>query len=320
VGKVPADGASIPTGKALFRWNGPRRGQPAVEDYRLIIRTDEPGGKVVFDRAGIVENRVILDGTDTTLLVPNRWYAWEVISRRGPANTTNRVGTARFQVDAQLPPVTTDQATAFNTSLPELLISAPLHGDTAPTAGTLTSATGASPAPGRDGREGGALELDGRTGRLIYAMKEFPEEDYSFAVWFQITKLPEGHVGQVVSAWAVSMDDPLRVCVEKGRLFARMEAGQGYSTEGISVNPGSWYHVAAVKEGGELRLYLNGQRRAHTNVPETIRTAAHEIGLGGNPHYGGNEFQEMRLADAAFYSRPLSEAEIKAMAVTGDGR
>ena len=32
---------------------------------------------------------------------------------------------------------------------------------------------------------------------------------------------PEGHVGQIVSAWAVSMDDPLRVCVEKGKLFAR---------------------------------------------------------------------------------------------------
>ena len=320
VGKVPADGASIPTGKALFRWNGPRRGHPAVEDYRLIIRADEPGGKVVFDRAGIAENRVVLEGTDAGLLVPDRWYAWEVISRRGAASTTNRVGTARFRVDAQLPPVSNAQEAAFTATLPELLVAARLHGDTAPTAGTLTSATGTTSAPGRDGREGGALGLDGRTGRLIYGMKEFPEEDYSFAVWFQITKLPEGHVGQVVSAWAVSMDDPLRVCVEKGKLFARMEAGQGYSTEGISVNPGSWYHVAAVKEGGELRLYLNGKRRAHTNVPESIRTVAREIGLGGNPHYGGNEFQEMRLADAAFYSRPLSELEIAAMAASQDGR
>lgn len=54
------------------------------------------------------------------------------------------------------------------------------------------------------------MELDGQKDRLTYQITEFPEEDYSVAIQVCLIRLPEGHLGQVFSAWAAPMDDPLR--------------------------------------------------------------------------------------------------------------
>ena len=85
------------------------------------------------------------------------------------------------------------------------------------------------------------------------------------------------------------MDDPVRLCIENGKLFARIESGQAYSTGGHDVEEGRWYTLAVVKKGTDLRLYVDGKQRGHSTVPLLIRTQARDIAVGGNPHYNGNE-------------------------------
>jgi hypothetical protein len=149
---------------------------------------------------------------------------------------------------------------------------------------------------------------------LVYGVEEFPDENYSMAVWVKISALPENHLRQVFSAWAVPMDDPLRVCIDKGKLFARIEAQQGFSTDGVAIDAGRWHHVAAVKSGSQLTLYLDGKARGSVGVPAYINSAARSFALGGNPNYSGNEFLAAEFAGFAFYNRALTPEEINTLA------
>jgi hypothetical protein len=116
------------------------------------------------------------------------------------------------------------------------------------------------------------------------------------------------------------MDDPLRLVFTEGRLHARIEAGGPYGTEGVQLEPGQWYHVAGVKQGQELVLYVDGQRRASTQAPPLIYSGASDFALGGNPNYtGAPEFLPARLADLRFYARGLSEEEVRKLCEAGCG-
>ena len=57
------------------------------------------------------------------------------------------------------------------------------------------------------------------------------------------------------------MDDPLRVVVQGDQLFARLEAGQFFGTQGCKLQTNRWYHVVAVKQADQLTLYVNGAAR-----------------------------------------------------------
>lgn len=110
------------------------------------------------------------------------------------------------------------------------------------------------------------------------------------------------------------MDDPLRLCVDGGRLFARIEAGGGYSTPGFPLQPGRRYHVAVVKDAGELRLHVDGELVSSAVVPENLGSLSNALGLGGNPLYSGAEYLRMEAADFQFWSGALDSGEIAALA------
>jgi hypothetical protein len=158
------------------------------------------------------------------------------------------------------------------------------------------------------------VQLDGKSGMLVYALKAFPSYEYTVSVWMAYDGKEE-RLGQVFSAWDHVVDDPLRICVVGGKLFARIEAGSGYSTEGVPVEPGRWYHVAVVKSGSQVTLYVDGKRAAAVAVPVEIQSSARDFALGGNPHYAGSsEHLACRLAKFAMHARALAPDEIAAAA------
>jgi hypothetical protein len=105
----------------------------------------------------------------------------------------------------------------------------------------------------------------------------------------------------------------LRVTIDGGRVFARIEnpAG-GCSTEGVAVEKGKWIHIAAVKTGTRLLLYLNGEVAGQASAHSDIRTESRFLGVGFNPLFPGGEFFRGQLDHFAFYARALSEEEIRA--------
>ena len=130
----------------------------------------------------------------------------------------------------------------------------------------------------------------------------------------RINELPRGRLGQVFSAWCASMDDPLRLVVDGGRLFARIEAGTVFSTPGVTVETNRWYALAAVKQAGTLTLYLDGQPVGSCAAPEFLTTQSELCALGGNPRYSGNEHLAARVADFHVWARALTAAEVRRLA------
>jgi hypothetical protein len=123
--------------------------------------------------------------------------------------------------------------------------------------------------------------------------------------------LPSGGQ-QVFSAWCRGSDDPLRVIVVGSEVFARIEAGGVYGTAGVPVGQGRWAHLAAVKQGATLTLYVNGKHAQTTAVPEYVRSMSTAVGIGFNPLCSPGEHFIGRISDFAFYARALTANEIKA--------
>ena len=103
--------------------------------------------------------------------------------------------------------------------------------------------------------EGGAIELDGKGSMIKYKLLTFPELDFTVSIWVSVTRLPSTNYGQVFSAWAGGMDDPLRLVVQGGKLHARIEAGR----RRLDIRPG--HQTQSI--GGEItrRADLRADRR-----------------------------------------------------------
>ena len=253
-------------------------------------------------------NRIELDEPTKAKLKASPWWMWMVIAEGPNGATPSARPYPRFRFDPSQPSSVAEPEVAIGPD--GLIVSASLRGDPKPQFGKLVRATSFSPSLGPDAAAR-AIKLNGQDQMLVYALPEEFTEDFSVAVSFRLTALPEKRIGQIFSAWAASMDDPLRLTIDGGKLFARIEAQQAYSTKGVPVEVGRWHHVAAVKSGGRLTLYLDRQARESVAVPQFINTAARQCALGGNPKYSGNEFLAAEFAGFVMYARGLSATEIE---------
>lgn len=99
--------------------------------------------------------------------------------------------------------------------------------------------------------------------------------------------------------------------MEGDHLFARIEGAGNWGTPGIKVPKGEWIHLAAVKRGGHLEIWVNGKKAAECGAPgELLNSACEAFALGGNPFYPGSEFFVGKIDDFALYARALSDEEI----------
>ena len=184
---------------------------------------------------------------------------------------------------------------------------ADLRGDAKPESGTLVRATNFSSAEN-------AVRLNGKDEMLVYALPENFGGDYTVAVRVRINALPEKRIGQIFSAWCAAGDDPLRIVVQDGAIFARIEGGSGASLGGAPAKPGEWQHIAAVKEADVLTLYVNGVPHAMGGAPAKLATKSKACALGGNPLHKGSEFLAADFANFVLHRRALNEDEITALA------
>jgi hypothetical protein len=291
--------------------------QPAVEatdrTHELVLAgTADFRDPVVRFDAGSA-SRIVVPADKTAGLKPGGTWFWKLIAKN-PFGETESVSPAkRFVVDPALPPLADSELSEFGERADGVMVEAPLAGSPEPAFGELKSAQGWKPVPRPKGQAVGAVELDGQTGMLTYAVKTFPAERYTVSLWFSCANR-EPRLGQVFSAWCRGMDDPLRICVENGELSARIEAGQFYRTQPAPVEPGKWYHVGVVKDGARLTLFLDGREAAGTDVPAKIRSQARDFALGGNPHYtGASEHLQCRVAGLSMSARALTSEEVGAI-------
>jgi hypothetical protein len=312
VTRAPADGASITTAKSWFKWT--TKTNSFLSDYRLVVAETPDFSRPLIEISGIKQNRFALDAAQKQRLAPGHWQYWKILSRNASGETDGVRPPARFKLDPALAATANDLSNGSAEGPGGVLVKAALRGSPQAEFGQLKRESGFQSAVGPDGQPGHATELNGQNQMLIYDLEEFPDENYSMAVWVRFTQFPENHLGQIFSAWAAPLDDPLRVCINKGKLFARIEAQQGFSTKGVTIEVGRWYHLAAVKSDGQLILYVDGKVRETATAPQFIASAAKSLALGGNPNFSGNEFLAAQFADFAFCGRALTAEEVASLA------
>jgi len=307
----PADGARVSAKGIRFSWR-----RTATDSACTVVIAASPA----FERVLLTTDAskaawLALHGKPMSKLKPGATCYWKLVARNAHGETESIPPHKRFTIDRSLPAGPELFAGPYGERTEDKALTvAPLAGDVKPAYGRLLDAEGWKPAPGPDGKANGAIELDGKTGRVRYDIGAFPEEDFTVGIRVRVTALPKTNYGQVFSAWCRGMDDPLRLVVHKGKLHARIEAGRFYGTDGLAVEVGTWMHVAAVKQGARLTLYINGKSFASAKVPERVVSSAGDFAIGGNPHYHGPEFLAARLADLRVYARAVPADEVHRLA------
>lgn len=112
-------------------------------------------------------------------------------------------------------------------------------------------------------------------------------------------------------AWSMAVFDGRLFCgtLPSGRVHA-LQAGQSVTLD-RALEPG-WRHLAAVREGSRLSLYMDGARVASASFDapplDLTNDAPLRIGLGAQDHFRGS------LSDLRLYDRALSPEGIAALA------
>lgn len=302
--QIPPDAGRVPTGPIVFQWRGARgRGT----SYRVEFSTDAAFAAGAAWHTNVATTRVTVDSSNlaTLAVTPATPIYWRVVSKDANGETIADVPPAWFRIDAAAPPQALPPEPKRGPN--GEIIAHSLRDDAPPQFGELRSAKFSR-------RDAEGTEVNGRDQMLIYAVPVWPEEDFTVSLRFLLKEHPRQRLGQVFSAWAGVMDDPLRIVVDGGKLFARVESGSAFGTPGLSIETNRWYAVAAVKRGARLTLYVDGKPVGSCAVPEFSTTQAQDCALGGNPHFSGSEFLAARFADFRFYARALSAEEIQTLA------
>lgn len=301
--EIPSDGAKVRPEPIRFQWRGERAGP---SDYRVEFSTDEAFGRMVFVTNTVTGTRMTLDagrlagaaGSASTRLF------WRVTTIGDSGDTIPDSPPAWFEICPDAPPQ----------ELPRELITGPegeviqhsLRNSAPPEFGPTPGLPGGMADRGADG-----TRLDGQRQSIVYDLPGWPAEDLTLAVRVRLDAFPEGRLGQVFSAWTAAMDDPLRLVIDRGRLYARVEAGGGSSTPGVAFETGRWYAVVAVRHAATLTLYVDGRQVGRTSVPAVAFTRSQACALGGNPRFSGNEHLAAAFADFSLWERAWRDAEIQ---------
>lgn len=304
--QAPPDAGRVPVGPISFQWRGPRSREIS---YRLEFACDAAFASGAARSTNVTATRLVMDSASLGSLAKSAATPvfWRIVTCGANGETVADVPPAWFRVDPAAPPQAVPPEPKLGPNGERIVHS--LRGDAAPQFGELKAAKFSI--RGEDG-----TEVNGRDQMLVYAVNPWPEEDFSVSVSVRLKEEALHRFGQVFSAWTAGMDDPLRIVVDGGKLAARVEAGGAFSTPGAPIEANRWYAVAAVKRGGKLALYLDGKTVGSCGVPEFMTTQAQDCALGGNPHFGGNEFLAARFADFRFFVKALSPEEIQALAAS----
>lgn len=301
----PEDGARLPAGPNQFQWQGPAHAENKT--YTLVVSETASMADPVYTLTDLDKSRAVLEAE----LEPGRTYYWTVQAVNAHGRVEAVDGPRSFVLDATLenPFLTNPALVQYRDD--DLVVGAWLRGNGTSVYGVLEKEAGITAAPGRNETTDGAVRFNGE-GMLRYTIPEFPHRECTLLLWACPEGEPAGHIRQLFSAWARSMDDPLRVFLKDNALHVGIEGGGNASLPGEPIPFGAWTHIAVVKNGADLALYLNGELRQQGKAPSSLdQTTAANIALGANPNYSGNEYYTGRLSDFALYAKAMNAEQVR---------
>ncbi|WP_373371291.1 LamG-like jellyroll fold domain-containing protein [Stigmatella ashevillensis] len=132
--------------------------------------------------------------------------------------------------------------------------------------------------------------------------------DYSVSAWVTLDKLP-GNYASAVSQDGRQTENPFYLQYGQGA-FAFSTPGGHRARYVVTPQLSRWYHLVGVRAGGELRLYVDGQRVAATPAGAvTVSTGPLSLGrakyAGNNTDYWAGSIDEVQA-----FGRALNDSEV----------
>ncbi len=136
-----------------------------------------------------------------------------------------------------------------------------------------------------------------------------PDDALTWSLWVRL-KESHPHPGVIVGNRNREKKDTLQFIKFTSHGFQYFN-GEGQSRRlGYDVPVDQWTHLAAVKDGTRLRVYLDGRETASADVPFGMPDLP--VYLGGDP--SAREMMVGRLDDVRIYDRALTAGEIRRLA------
>ena len=159
------------------------------------------------------------------------------------------------------------------------------------------------------GRDGGALSFDGVDDFVDLQTFQLASPAFTIALWFRGDPTMQAY-GRILdqgygSAFALGADaDKRKVMFEY--------LGGGVATRSPVIDQ-QWHHLAVVKSGTRVTLFVDGREEASTDVrPEAA--PARPLLMGFNPGEGSAGHWRGDLDDVRIYDRALSASDVLAIA------
>lgn len=174
-----------------------------------------------------------------------------------------------------------------------------------------------------DGKFGGALAFDGTDGWVEVPdddSVEFPEGvDFTLACWLKVTTPPAAGSPPMIIAknyqptqalpwYALYYADQAKQATGTMSIFLRDPGGASFHTAGTTkVDDEEWHHIAGTREGGTIKLYIDGIEEA------TLDDVGFDVGTNdASLHFMAhtNRFMGGILDEVLILRNAMSEAEI----------
>lgn len=180
-----------------------------------------------------------------------------------------------------------------------------------------------------DGRFGGALEFDGVDGWVEVTdddSVEFPQGvDFTLACWLKVTT-PEASppmiiaknyhtTSQVLPWYALYYADEAKQATGNMSLFLRdASSANFFISSGTKIDDGQWHHIAGTREGGTIKLYVDGVEEASMDGAD-VDVGTNDAALHFMSHY--DRYMGGVLDEVAIFRRALSADEIRDLMENG---
>lgn len=169
----------------------------------------------------------------------------------------------------------------------------------------------------KDGKYGDGLEIDGVNAVMevesTKALEEYQDNTYMW--WIKFTKGSDGKWRQIIAKKAPGSDRSPGVWINPSGtgIHYRYNPGNkgagriGPGGEGKDYPLNKWFHIAGVKKGNNLKIYIDGKEEGSYTVPEKHAQGAEKLYVGKtgyNPAW-------FIMDELVIYNRALTADEVK---------
>ncbi len=162
----------------------------------------------------------------------------------------------------------------------------------------------------------GALQIEDQNASMtVESFKELDEyQDNTFVWWFYLTAGSNGAWSQIIAKKAPGSDRSPGIWINPGGtgIHYRYNAGnQGFSRigpggEGSDFPLDEWFHLAGVKKGANLKMYIDGEEKGSVGVPAKHDQGKEKLYIG----LTGYRSATFIIDDLGVYNRALTEKEV----------